>query len=531
MIMRAKIGIIMAALGAISPSVALARGFGGFHGGGFGGFHGGGFGGGFGHFSSFHAGGFGGGFGSVHYSGFSHYGPATGFTHHSEATHVGYGGVQHYGGATHVGYGGAQHYSGWGGYHDGDTWGGYHAAATYHPYNYGSVAHYGTYGYHVPGVYGGWGHGAVYHGPYGGSAAYYHGPVVSGAVVHGPAGGTYAAYRGPFSAGAVASLPSGYTAVAWHGDNYYHYGYNFYHPYWYGGTVAYVPIYPPVGFFYATLPTYATPTVIENNTYYTADGVYYQATTQNGQQGYAVVAAPTQTAGAQSLASPAGGGPDPLQLLQKFSSFMGDQKHIIMKIRENFDEVTNAGQKIQLSTERKIWLERPDKLEVKVNGTGVQRRVAYNGTTFTIIDLMRNVFASVPMSGSLDSALEQMAKQYGMAQPADDLLYNDLYAVVYPQLQTGQYLGKDWVDGHRCDHVAYTQFGVHWELWVEDGMRAIPRKLVVTYVGTPGRPQYVMRITDFDTPVLMWGADYSGNPPPGATSASMLSLTGVASSQ
>ncbi len=523
--MRARIGIVAVAAGALTltivPQAGAFRGFGGFHAGGF---HAGGWGGGF-HASSFHAGGFGGGFGSVHYSGFSHYGPATGFTHYGSATHVGYGGVEHYGGATHVGWDNAEHYGGWGGYHDGEAWGGYHAAATYHPYNYGSISHYDAAAYHVPGTYGGWGGAAAYHGPYGGSAAVYHGPFVSGAVVHGPAGGTYGAYRGPFSAGAVASLPSGYTAVAWHGDNYYHYGYNWYHPYWYGGCVSYMPIYPPIGFFFGSLPSDATTTVINNNTYYTSGGVYYQPTSQNGQQGYAVVAAPA--GGAQSLPSATGSGPDPLQLLQKMSTFLGNQNHITMKINEDYDEVTTGGQKIQLSNERKIWLERPDKLEVKVNGSGVQRRITYNGTVFTIIDKLRNVFASVAMSGSLDSVLEQMAKQYGMAQPADELLYTNMYANLSGLLQTGQYLGKDWVDGHRCDHAAYTQLGLNWEIWMEDGSRPIPRKLVITYVGTPGRPQYVLRIKDFDTPVVMWGADYSGNPPSGATSTSMLQLTGV----
>jgi len=542
MIMRQKIELTLmaAALCLVSASEVRARGFGGFHaggfGGGFGGFHGGGFGGfhagGFGgfHGSSFHAGGFGGGFGSVHYSGFSHYGPATGFTHYggatyagvggvahtSNVTHAGWGNVEHYSGATAAGWGGAAHYGGWGAYHGGDAWGGYHAAATYHPYNYGSFAHYDAAAYHVPGVYGGWGHAVV--GPAGYGAAVYHGPM----------GGTYAAYRGPFSAGAVASLPSGYTTVAWRGGTYYHYGYHFYNPTWYGGTVAYVPIYPPVGFFYASLPSDATPTVINNNTYYVSDGVYYQPSAQNGQQGYAVVESPSQSAGAQVLASTTGGGPDPLQLLQKLSNSMGNESHVIMKINETFDEVTAAGQKIQFTTERKIWLDRPDKLEVKVSGSGAKRRIVYNGSTFSIIDQIRNIYASVAISGSLDSALTQMAQQYGLAQPADELLYSNLYAQLSGKIQTGQYLGTDWVGSHNCQHLAFTQFGVNWEIWIEDGIKAIPRKLLVTYVAAQGRPQYSMTITDWDTPALMWGADFNFSPPSNATSASMVSLTGEA---
>lgn len=517
--MQSKLIIALISTGAIclaaTQEVHAFRGFGGFHGGGFGGY------------SSFHSGGFGGGYGSVHYSGFSHYGPATGFTH--------------YGGATAWGAGGVAHYGGWGGYHDGNTWGGYHAGATYHPYNYGSVTHYDANAYHVNGVYGGWGHavttpafgGAVYHGPFTSGAAIV-GPHGNAAgVFRGPYGGTYAGYYGRHGAGAIATLPSGYSVVTWHGNNYYNHGYAFYHPYWFGGTVSYVPIYPPVGYFFGSLPSTATTTIINNNTYYTADGVYYQPSSQNGQQGYAVVAAPSQGgSGPQELPSLTGTGPDPFQALQQMSSTLRGKRHVIMSMDEDFDEVTPASQKVQFSSEQKVWLDRStNKLEIHCTGSGVSRRIVYDGNTLTIVDLLRNVYASVPMSGDIDSVLNQMADQYGMAQPADDLLYSDIWANVGSKLATGQYLGEDSVQGEACHHFAYTQPGIDWEIWIKKDGEKIPRKFVITYPNAPGRPQYVIRVSHFESPVVMWGADFNASPPSGATSATMASLAGGAPSQ
>lgn len=489
----------------------------------------------------YHGGGFGGGFGGVHYSGATHWGPATGVTHYSGATAWGAGGAAHTSDVTHAGWGGTEHYSGytaggWGGvehssygsYHtDYGAYGGYHSAYTYHPANYGSISHYDAYGYHVPGYYGGWGHSAgVYHGPYGGTAAYYHGPVVSGAAVKGPYGGTAAVYRGPFTAGAVATLPSGATAYAWRGGTYYHCGYAWYHPCYYGGVVCYAPVYPPTGFFFAALPVGAATTVVNNNTYYVADGVYYQPSAQGGQSGYAVVEPPGGAA--PVVLPPVSGSGDPFGLLKKMSDYMGGQKHVVMKINEQFDELTAGGQKIQLGSERDIKMMRPDKLDESVSGPGVQRRMVYNNGVFTIIDQMRNVYSSVPMAGTLDSVLTQMGQQYGMAQPADELLYSDINAQLAGKISTGQYLGKERVMDAKCHHLAFTQVGVNWEIWIEEGDRRIPRKLVITYVGTPGRPQYTLLITKWDDPWIMSDSDFKANIPPGATSASMLTLAGQA---
>jgi hypothetical protein len=527
--MRSRILLVFMAVGVYligSAEQAEAwRGGGGFHAGGF---HAGGFGGGAGGFSSFHASGFGGGFGSVSHSGWSHYGQETGFTHHSSTTyegaggfahsdsttHAGYGGVEHSSGASYAGYGGAAHYSS--------------AGYTSHPVNYGSVQHYGASG-----------DLNVYHGPAGGTAATYHGAYVSGAAVKGPAGygaaavkgpagGTAAAYRGPYSSGAVAQLPSGYTTATWHGTTYYHSGYTFYHPTYYAGTVSYMPVYPPVGFFFVSLPPTATPTVVNNSTYYVSDGVYYQPSTQNGKQGYAVVAAPATSAAPQQVASAAGGGPDPFGLLQKMSDYMGSQKHIRMTISETFDEVITAGPKIQLSNERTIQLKRPDRISVSVSGAGVQRRITCDSESFTVVDLLKNVYATMPMTGSLDSVMDTLAQQYGMAQPVEDLLYSDINARLLGKIQSGQSLGREAVAGHKCNHLAFKQANLSWEVWIEEGLKPVPWRLVVSYDSSPGRPKYTLLITKLETPILMPDLEFKAKLPAGAVSASLTSLTGQA---
>jgi hypothetical protein len=562
---RLALAALVAGLLSSAPVLAWRGGgfsAGGFHAGGFGGgvggfhaegFHAGGFGGDLGGFSSFHAGGFGDGCGSVHYAGASHYGPVTGFSHvgggsasgaagsasWGGATHAGYGGAEHYGSASYAGYGGYAHYSGASAYGGGAAW-------TSHSVNYGSIQHYDDSA-RITAASG----LNVYHGPAGGTAATWQGAYASGAAVRGPAGygaaavkgpagGTAAAYRGPYSSGAVAQLPSGYTATAYRGSTYYVSGYSFYHPTFYAGAVSYVPVAPPIGFFFAALPPAATTTVVNNTTYYVSNGVYYQPSSQDGQPGYAVVSAPAQApaqpvqpapqaappAQAPQPAGLAGGGPDPFALLKKMSDYMGGQKQIRMTVNETFDEVTGAGQKIQLFNDRKIEMKRPDRILVEVNGAGLRRRITCDGDTFTLVDFGRNLYASMPMQGSLDLVMDALARDYGMAQPVEDLLYADLNARLAPRIQSGQFLGQEKVSGRTCNHVAFKQAGLSWQAWIEDGDKPVPWRVVVSYDTAPGRPQYTLLVAKFETPLLMPDLQFRAKVPDGAMSASLLTLSG-----
>ncbi len=459
--MRAKILIsfvVLAALCMLPVTDAWGRGFGGFHGGGFGG-------GDF-HASSFHGGGFSGGYGSVYHAGASHYGPATGFTH--------------VGGTSVQGAGGSAYHSSYGSEYHGS-----YGSAGYasHGVNYGSISHYdssGAYG-HAFSTAGGYGAGAV-HGPEGGSAAAYKTPYSSGVAVKGPAGneaaavkgpyGGTAAYHGPYSSGAVAELPSGYTAAAWHGTTYYHSGYTFYEPHWYGGSVYYYPTAAPAGWFFAALPAAAAATVIAGTTYYVADGVYYQPSAQNGQAGYVVVEAPAQATAAPAAVK----APDPFQSLQKFSEYMGKQKHFLLQVSDTYDEMAFAGDKIQLTSQRTIRVERPDKMSADItNANGDQKHIVFDGKEVTIVDQTKNTYGVIPAGGMLDAALDTLAQDYGMAQPAADLLYSDIYAKVLPKIKTGQFLGIGKIGGKTCDHFIYSQPNLSWQIWMDQGAEPVPR--------------------------------------------------------
>ena len=41
-----------------------------------------------------------------------------------------------------------------------------------------------------------------------------------------------------------------------------------------------------------------------------------------------------------------------------------------------------------------------------------------------------------------------------------------------------------------CDHYAFRQADVDWQVWIERGKRALPCKIVITTTQDPAQPQY-----------------------------------------
>jgi hypothetical protein len=63
-------------------------------------------------------------------------------------------------------------------------------------------------------------------------------------------------------------------------------------------------------------------------------------------------------------------------------------------------------------------------------------------------------------------------------------------------------VGPSSIDGVLCDHYAFRQADVDWQLWIERSDTPVPRKLVITTTTEKTQPQYVAKLTWNLTPQL-----------------------------
>ena len=82
--------------------------------------------------------------------------------------------------------------------------------------------------------------------------------------------------------------------------------------------------------------------------------------------------------------------------------------------------------------------------------------------------------------------------------PAGDLLYANAYDILMEDVISGMYVGAGTVAGVRCHHLAFRGTQTDWQIWIEDGARPLPRKMVITSKWMTGAPQYTVTTSDWN---------------------------------
>jgi hypothetical protein len=79
--------------------------------------------------------------------------------------------------------------------------------------------------------------------------------------------------------------------------------------------------------------------------------------------------------------------------------------------------------------------------------------------------------------------------------PAGDFVHANAYDILMQDVTAAFVVGKAVIEGVRCDHLAFRNPGVDWQLWVQEGAQPLPRKLVITSTDVPGTPQFSVVLT------------------------------------
>jgi hypothetical protein len=85
------------------------------------------------------------------------------------------------------------------------------------------------------------------------------------------------------------------------------------------------------------------------------------------------------------------------------------------------------------------------------------------------------------------------------------------------------YAGQGLIGKDLCDHYAFRQGTLDWQIWITTGDKPLPRKVVITNRGDEARPQSVSMISwnlkpEFQDSIFRFA------PPKGATKAEIVPL-------
>lgn len=192
-------------------------------------------------------------------------------------------------------------------------------------------------------------------------------------------------------------------------------------------------------------------------------------------------------------------GPRAELILRAMSDYMKSVQQFSFRGKISFDDTLPTGQKIQYAQENKVAVRRPDRAYAEVQGDVGNKRFWYDGKRATLVDGSLGVYATVDdVPGELGALMDHLMEKYDFTPPLADLVYPDIYAAVIENVQFGFYVGLHDVEGVRCHHLAFVTKYIDWQIWIEDGLEMVPRKVLITYKALPESPQFQAILTDWD---------------------------------
>jgi hypothetical protein len=211
-----------------------------------------------------------------------------------------------------------------------------------------------------------------------------------------------------------------------------------------------------------------------------------------------------------------------LDQLKRMSTTLAAAKAFTFRTSSTVEVPAETGQFITLFANSEIALERPNKLRVKVTGEVPNFEFAYDGSNIAAFASNNNVYSITKAPDTIDAMLPFVEKETGIHFASANVLFSDPFAVLTKGLTSAVVVGSDTVQGDPCYHLAFRAPGVNWEIWIESGERALPRRLVITYTDVTNFPRFLIEFSHWNLNPWLSAGDFEFKKPAGAKEIAFL---------
>jgi len=207
---------------------------------------------------------------------------------------------------------------------------------------------------------------------------------------------------------------------------------------------------------------------------------------------------------------------EPANLLKGMSDYVKSQAAISFTYDANLEVVTGEKQKLDLASSGTLALRRPDLLRTTRTGGFADLESTFDGKTLSILGKNMNAYTRIAIPGDLDNLINQLKDTYNRPLPAADLLLSDPFTALMADVVDVKDLGSGVVGGMECDHLAFRNKDVDWQIWISQGSNPRPCRYVITTTAMQGSPEYSIQIGNWKTGVEVTDKNFEFQPPQGA---------------
>jgi hypothetical protein len=146
---------------------------------------------------------------------------------------------------------------------------------------------------------------------------------------------------------------------------------------------------------------------------------------------------------------------------------------------------------LQQSSSAEIQVQRPNKLRAVMRSARAERELIYDGNTVTLYTPALKYYRHHRIGRQYRRHDRSTRSQVRCADPAFGSFLWGTDAAPLDKIESAMNAGQDFIGKDLCDHYAFRQGKVDWQIWITTGDAPLPRKLVITNRSDEARPQSV----------------------------------------
>jgi hypothetical protein len=230
-----------------------------------------------------------------------------------------------------------------------------------------------------------------------------------------------------------------------------------------------------------------------------------------------------QTASANNASSSAQVvSPEAQAVLDRMTRYLRGLKTFSIDTKASRDEVVARGYKLQNNEHALLVVQRPNRLRADIEGDIRNRTIVYDGSRLTMYSPDDAAYVQAAAPDTLAKLIGNLLDN-GVEMPLIDVLYQATAGTLTDDTRGGVLVGNTTIDGIDCDHLAFRNPTVDWQMWVEQGARPLPRKILITTRYEVGDPEY-QAILDWNLNPRITNATFAFSAPKGATEIPLASV-------
>jgi hypothetical protein len=228
---------------------------------------------------------------------------------------------------------------------------------------------------------------------------------------------------------------------------------------------------------------------------------------------------PTPASAAQPAPNPVD--PAAIQALKDMGAHLQTLKRFQVSTDLSAERVLADGQKLQHTATADLDVERPNRLRARMFSARSERELIYDGKTVTLWTPAQKYYSTVAFTGTLGELIDRLQDKYAIQVPLSDLFLWGTPDAPLDKIESAMNAGQDFIGDDLCDHYAFRQGKIDWQIWITTSNKPLPRKIVITNRGDEARPQSVSLI-EWNLKPIFKDSVFMFTPPKGATSVEVV---------